>query len=176
MIKYGKGVNMQISFYNFIDSYKHLDQLCKDIFGIRDNSSSGISEYIEEMEKSFGSDIAGWNSDLQKLKYARRIRNKLVHETNTTIDDFPEIEGILFFLTEFYDRIINGCDPLTLQRKKHTQKIQDRNTYPDSGRKTIPQPTRPEYENPYSNRQTKTKKKPIPLFQKIKNAIKSLFS
>ncbi len=167
---------MQITFYDFINSYKHLDQLCRDIFGIRDNSSSGISEYIEEMEKSFGSDIAGWNSDLQKLKNARRIRNKLVHETNITIDDFPEIEDILFFLTEFYDRIINGSDPLTLQRKKHTQKIQYRNTYLGSGKETIPQSIKPEYENPYSNRQTKAKDKPIPLFKKIKNAIKSLFS
>ena len=60
----------------FMESYKHLDNLCKDMNGI------GVTGYIKDMEQEHngGFYVAGWKNDYMQLKHYRYIRNQIAHE------------------------------------------------------------------------------------------------
>ena len=60
----------------FMESYKYLDNLCKDMNGI------GITGYIKDMEQEANGDlhVAGWKKDYLQLKHYRYIRNQIAHE------------------------------------------------------------------------------------------------
>lgn len=62
----------------FIDSYKHLEKLCGDMF----SDIHGVSTYIDEMiNKHRGSYLVrGWDEDLKQLKHYRWVRNQIAHE------------------------------------------------------------------------------------------------
>lgn len=98
----------------FTDSYKHLEKLCGEIL----NDNRRISAYIDEMIKipngSFY--VRDWDYDLKQLKHYRWIRNQIAHELNCTEENMCEPEDTLW-LDDFYDRIINQTDPLTLYSK-----------------------------------------------------------
>ncbi len=76
----------------FLDAYKSLDELCKQIL----SSESGISEYINEMSHDIQGHIMVdcWERDYKELKKMRWIRNQLVHETHSFQDDLINIEDI----------------------------------------------------------------------------------
>ena len=95
----------------FMDSYKHLEKLCGDMLG----DERRLSAYIDEMyENTEGWDLVnGWERDLKKLKYYRRIRNKLVHEPDAYEDELCDEEDIEW-LDDFYYRIIDRKDPLSV--------------------------------------------------------------
>ena len=63
---------------SFIESYKHLDKICGEMF----ETQYGVSAYIEEMlNNPHGSFLVrGWENDLKQLKHYRWIRNQIVHE------------------------------------------------------------------------------------------------
>lgn len=63
---------------SFIESYKHLDKICGEMF----ETQYGVSAYIEEMlNNPRGSFLVrGWENDLKQLKHYRWIRNQIVHE------------------------------------------------------------------------------------------------
>lgn len=95
----------------FMNSYKRLDNLCKDMNG------KGVSGYIEDMERNPNGNyfIADWKNDYKTLKHYRYIRNKIAHdnyaeETNMCSDKDTE------WLEAFYKRILNQCDPLSLYK------------------------------------------------------------
>lgn len=94
----------------FMDSYKHLERLCGDMLG----DERRISAYIDKMyENDKGWDLVpGWERDLKKLKYYRRIRNKLVHEPDAYEEELCDEEDIEW-LDDFYYRIIDRKDPLS---------------------------------------------------------------
>lgn len=93
----------------FMQSYKHLDNLCKEMNGI------GISGYIRDMESAANGSVfvSNWKNDYVHLKHYRHIRNKIAHETyadeNTLC--FPEDSE---WLDEFYQRILAQQDPLAV--------------------------------------------------------------
>ena len=86
----------------FMSSYKHLDNLCRDING------KGISGYIEDMEnkRSAAFRIRSWEDDYKNRKHYRWVRNQIAHENNADEDTMCE-DGDVDWLEGFYARIMN---------------------------------------------------------------------
>ena len=97
----------------FLNSYKRLDNLCKDIF----KSEKGISTYIEEMERTSSAKfkVQNWDNDYKKLKHYRYIRNQIVHDNYATEDNMCDNFDIEW-IEQFYNKIINCTDPLAIYR------------------------------------------------------------
>lgn len=94
----------------FLEIYKNLDELCKQIL----SSDRGVSQYIDEMDNERqGYRIAGWKDDYKTLKHLRWIRNRLVHEANSFKDNIVRPEDIQWLHT-FYRRIMEHTDPFSL--------------------------------------------------------------
>ncbi len=95
----------------FFETYKRLDNLCKDLL----RSDKGVTTYIFEMEQCASSayQINGWKDDYEKLKYYRHIRNKIAHEPGCVETDFCSVRDVEW-LEQFYQRILNREDPLAL--------------------------------------------------------------
>ena len=78
---------------DYLDSYKRLDQLCRDMF----RSKDGVTEYINQMDRVISriNSKRDWRGFYSRLKYQRRLRNNLVHNTGCsecTEEDIDEIE------------------------------------------------------------------------------------
>lgn len=97
----------------FMESYKYLDNLCKDMNGI------GVTGYIKDMEREPRGTlyVAGWKTDYLQLKHYRYIRNQIAHENYANEDDMCSAEDTVW-IDEFYQRIIGQTDPLALCHKK----------------------------------------------------------
>ena len=102
---------------SFISSYKRLEKLCGEVMDDR----RCISAYIEEMERTpHGAFcVPSWNDDLKALKHYRRVRNQIAHEPDCDEDNMCDEDDVLW-LDQFYSRIMNQTDPLTLYRKATT--------------------------------------------------------
>ena len=97
----------------FMESYKHLDNLCKDMNGI------GVTGYIKDMEQEHngGFYVAGWKNDYMQLKHYRYIRNQIAHENYADESNMCSA-GDTAWLDEFYRRIMEQTDPLALCYKE----------------------------------------------------------
>lgn len=102
---------MNNTILEFLDVYKKLDELCKQIFG----SDIGVSKYIDEMEKDIQGSIyiTGWEKDYKQLKHMRWVRNQLVHDTNSFERNIVTLDDIEW-LKRFQSRIISCSDPFSL--------------------------------------------------------------
>lgn len=60
--------------------------------------------------------VDGWDNDLKQLKHYRWVRNQISHEPNCTGENMCE-SGDTAWLNNFYARIMNQTDPLTLYAK-----------------------------------------------------------
>ena len=99
---------------DYLESYKRLDQLCRDMF----RSKDGVTEYINQMDRVISriNSKQDWRNFYSRLKYQRRLRNDLVHNTecsDCTEEDIDEIEY-------FFDLILKQEDPLACIRKQQT--------------------------------------------------------
>ena len=99
---------------DYLESYKRLDQLCRDMFRTKD----GVTEYINQMDRVISkiNSKQDWRNFYSRLKYQRRLRNDLVHNTecsDCTEEDIDEIEY-------FFDLILKQEDPLACIRKQQT--------------------------------------------------------
>ena len=97
---------------DYLDSYKRLDQLCRDMF----RSKDGVTEYINQMDRVISriNSKQDWRDFYSRLKYQRRLRNNLVHNTGCsecTEEDIDEIEY-------FFDLILKQEDPLAYIRRQ----------------------------------------------------------
>ena len=103
----------------FLETYKKLDELCKQVL----SSERGISEYIEEMsnDKQSHFKIISWENDYKQLKKMRWIRNKLVHEPNSFEDNLFTEEDIVW-LQNFHSRILECRDPFSLRLNTKSDK------------------------------------------------------
>ena len=99
----------------FLQTYKRLDNLCRDMNGV------GVTGYLEDMEQiPEGANIVpGWAEDYQQLKHYRYLRNQIVHEVNVEEEDLCSAEDVVW-LENFYGRILGTNDPLALCRKAKT--------------------------------------------------------
>lgn len=97
----------------FMESYKHLDNLCRDMNGI------GITGYIKDMEQeqNGGFYVAGWKNDYMQLKHFRYIRNQIAHENYADESNMCSA-GDTAWLDGFYRRIMEQTDPLALCYKE----------------------------------------------------------
>ncbi|MGN0375304.1 MAG: DUF6548 family protein [Butyrivibrio sp.] len=98
----------------FIDSYKCLEKLCGEVL----NDNRRVSAYIDIMINTPDGDyyVRNWKEDLKKLKHYRWVRNKISHEPGCTEQNMCQREDALW-LDNFYSRIMNHTDPLSLYRK-----------------------------------------------------------
>lgn len=93
----------------FLEEYKHLDKLIKEMFG----TEKGISDYIDIATTTYN---LQYNNDIKTLKHLRYIRNRLTHDTDTlntqmcTQADIDWLEG-------FYQKVYSVSDPLSLSLK-----------------------------------------------------------
>ncbi len=94
----------------FIEEYKKLDNLCKDLF----NTPTGITTYIENLEKI---KQYGFYNDYKTLKHYRYIRNQIVHENYATEENMCTKEDTKW-IVNFYNRILHQNDPLALYQKE----------------------------------------------------------
>ena len=99
---------------DYLESYKSLDQLCRDMF----RSKDGVTEYINQMDRVISriNSKVDWRNFYSRLKYQRRLRNNLVHSTECsecTEEDIDEIEY-------FFDLILKQEDPLACIRQQQT--------------------------------------------------------
>ena len=96
---------------SFIESYKHLDKICGEMF----ETQYGVSAYIEEMINTPRGSylVRGWDDDLKQLKHYHWIRNQIVHEPDCYEETMCEA-GDNEWLDDFYERIINQTDPLAM--------------------------------------------------------------
>ncbi|MGI5986746.1 MAG: DUF6548 family protein [Dysosmobacter sp.] len=93
----------------FMQAYKRLDALCRDMNGI------GVTGYIEDMRKTVNGSlyVSGWNADFQRLKYYRHIRNQIAHEVDVTEEEMCSPEDAVW-IEEFHQRILRQTDPLAM--------------------------------------------------------------
>lgn len=96
---------------SFIESYKHLDKICGEMF----ETQYGVSAYIDEMINTPRGSylVRGWGNDLKQLKHYRWIRNQIAHEPDCTEQNMCE-SGDTEWLDNFYSRIMNQTDPLAM--------------------------------------------------------------
>lgn len=102
---------MDILILDFLEAYKNLDELCKQIL----SNESGISQYIIEMEceEQEHKGVPGWDNDYKQLKRMKKIRNKLVHDTDSFEQQLFSEEDIEW-LKSFRSRILQLTHPFAL--------------------------------------------------------------
>lgn len=104
----------------FFEKYKKLNSLCSDMF----SCNNGVSKYIEEMEKipyKKKCGISFWDSDYKDLKHLRWVRNQIAHDTGSSFESFSD-ENDFEKLCNFYNRILNLEDPISLAEKQYKAK------------------------------------------------------
>ena len=96
----------------FMEEYKSLDRICKDMNGI------GISGYISEMEmyRKGVLRIPSWKDDYYGLKHYRWVRNQIAHEVDETEENMCDCED-REWIKDFHQRLLGGEDPLTQYRR-----------------------------------------------------------
>lgn len=101
--------------YTFFEEYKLLENLCRDMY----HTNTGVTSYIDDMMNTpwrNRCNIANWESDLIQLKRIRSLRNQLAHTEGTFMEDVCTEKDIQF-VKDFYQRIIDGTDPLASKNK-----------------------------------------------------------
>lgn len=109
--------------YTFFEEIKHLDKLCSELY----QDKHGITCYINEMKKvsEYNSQcVPGWKDDLQHLIRLRHIRNYLAH-TEGAFNEENCTQKDIDWSQEFYSRILNQSDPLSVlyQNSKRKQQM-----------------------------------------------------
>jgi hypothetical protein len=98
----------------FLDSYKRLERLCRDVM----DDDRRVSAYIDEMIRlTDGSGrVSGWDRDLKQLKHYRWVRNQIVHDPDCSEENMCGPEDVRW-IEDFHARIMNQTDPLALYRR-----------------------------------------------------------
>lgn len=114
---------------NFLEEYKHLDKLLKEMFG----TEKGVSDYIDIATTTYN---LQYNNDIKTLKYLRHIRNSLTHDTDTLNAQICT-QADIDLLKDFYQKVCSVSDPLSLslKPKSTTKNIVNINT---KNKETVP--------------------------------------
>ncbi len=103
----------------FLEEFKRIDKLCREIY----RSEKGVTSYIENMTRISpyeSKNIPNWNIDLQRLKELRHLRNRLSHEIGT-LDLNMCSQHDIDWIKIFYNRILNQSDPIALLYKNRKE-------------------------------------------------------
>ena len=108
---------------SFLESYKHLEKICSEMF----RNDRGLSAYIDEMINNPNGSryVNSWDEDLKKLKHYKWVRNQISHVPGCNESNMCD-ESDKKWLDDFYYRIMNQKDPLAMYRKASSQR---KNTY-----------------------------------------------
>ena len=130
----------------FIDSYKHLEKLCGEVL----NDDRRVSAYIDEMLSTPRGSyyVRTWDEDLKNLKHYRWVRNQISHEPGCTEQNMCTRKDELW-LDEFYSRIMNQTDPLSLYHQANRRTVTKTAYRPIQSIPTYTQPKN--YRKPASN-------------------------
>lgn len=131
----------------FMQSYKRLDNLCKDMNG------SGVTGYIEDMELKKNGEfcVSGWKADYQSLKHYRYVRNQIAHENYADEGNMCSDSDVVW-IENFYQRVMNQTDPLAQYYRTNKSLNESSSAKPQMPR--IP-PYTPPRENTHRNTQKK---------------------
>lgn len=125
----------------FLEEYKRLDELCKQVL----DSDKGVTEYISEMEKDDSREMVPmWYDDYKMLKRVRWIRNQLVHSPGSFDENLFAQEDILW-IQNFRVRIMACDDPFALLRKRNMERLEGYYT----GKETVIRESTEEYTDEY---------------------------
>ena len=122
----------------FMQTYKRLDDLCRDMNGI------GVTGYIEDMEKAANGSrhVSGWKADYQRLKYYRHIRNQIAHEVDATEEELCSPEDAVW-IEEFYQRILQQTDPLAIHYNMASRSQRNTGVSTEKAYKIMAHPSNP---------------------------------
>jgi len=118
----------------FMDSYKRLEKLCREVM----DDDRRVSAYIDEMLNTprGATLVKGWEEDLKQLKHYRWVRNKISHDPDCTEKNMCNASDVRW-IDHFYTRIMKQTDPLALY-----QKAMRRKRVANRKKKNNPEPTR----------------------------------
>ena len=106
----------------YIDLYKSVDSICKDIFrserifNDRGEEVFGVSAYVETMARdrySMASRPPDWDAKYKTLKRLRWLRNTIVHDSGASECDEEDYND----LKRFYNELMSGNDILARARR-----------------------------------------------------------
>lgn len=146
----------------FLEEYKKLDKLCKDMY----SGYEGVSSYITEMEETEYNrplTISTWDTTYKQLKHLRWKRNQLAHELDISSEFCTQDD--IDWVKQFHSDILTGNDPLAVANKIRQE---------SSTRQTTVHYSPPVQNNVEHN--TEVNKPPESLWNRIKSAFKRLFS
>lgn len=96
----------------FFNEYKRLEKLLNDMY----EESHGVTRYIEDMKKRCPD-----STELKTLKHLRYIRNRLAHEAGA-FDENCATQNDILWIKDFYERVLDGKDPLSAKKKQYRKK------------------------------------------------------
>mgnify|MGYP005780509263 CR=1 FL=1 len=111
--------------YVFFDEYARLDKLCSELVGGSSAGKTGVTSYIDDMERIFTrgtQSIPRWTDDYRQLKHVRYIRNRLAHEAGAFEEKLCTQDDISF-VKAFHERILNQTDPLAMLYKLSKSRV-----------------------------------------------------
>ena len=91
----------------FLEEYKYVDEICRDMLG----AEKGVTSYIEQLDETPVTVrywITEWNDEYRQLKHIRWLRNQIAHSTG-----YVEcIQSDLDWLKDFHNRLLTQQDLL----------------------------------------------------------------
>lgn len=103
--------------YVFFEEYKHLDKLCKEMYG----GDIGVTSYIDDMKAVSLREyinINNWKTDLEQLTRLRNMRNDLAH-IEGTFDENNCTQADIDWIKDFHRRIMEQSDPMAVLHLKN---------------------------------------------------------
>ena len=91
----------------FLDEYKYVDKICREMFG----TEKGVTTYIEQLDETPMTVrywITEWNNEYRQLKHIRWLRNQIAHSTGTVDCTQSDLE----WLKGFHNRLLTQQDIL----------------------------------------------------------------
>ena len=91
----------------FLDEYKYVDKICREMFG----TEKGVTTYIEQLDETPMTVrywITEWNNEYRQLKHIRWLRNQIVHSTGNVECTQSDLD----WLKDFHNRLLTQQDLL----------------------------------------------------------------
>ena len=91
----------------FLEEYKYVDKICREMFG----TEKGVTAYIEQLDETPMTVrywIIEWNDEYGQLKHIRWLRNQIAHSTEYVECTQSDLE----WLKDFHNRLLTQQDLL----------------------------------------------------------------
>ena len=96
----------------FLDEYKYVDKICREMFG----AEKGVTAYIEQLDETPVTVrywITEWNDEYRQLKHIRWLRNQIAHSTGYVECTQSDLDR----LKDFHNRLLTQQDLLAKARR-----------------------------------------------------------